>query len=223
MSKQDLSLVPGKEHYAAKYVLGGRLFSYAHQMNAVLEHKPRTVLEIGPGPGMVTAAMRSIDVEVTTVDVQRELKPDVVASVTDLPFENHSFDVSMCCQVLEHLPFEQFVPALRELGRVSRTALLVSVPDARPHYYLSFKFPGVKTVRLAMSRQKKVASERINRSWTMAGHYWEIGYPNVKFEHIMHAINTTNLQLLNNWRPADMSYHHFFNFSTASDIRNRSK
>ena len=118
MPQQDLSRVPGQEHYTAKYVLGGRLFSYAHQMDAVLLHEPKTVLEVGPGPGMVTAALRAIGVQVTTVDIQAELKPDVVASVTDLPFEDNSFDVSMCCQVLEHLPFD-LPTTIEEALRVS--------------------------------------------------------------------------------------------------------
>jgi SAM-dependent methyltransferase len=216
MAEQDLNFVPGKSHYSMKYIVGGRLFSYAHQMNTVLAHEPRAILEIGPGPGMVTAALRAIDIEVTTVDVQAELNPDVVASVTNLPFENGSFDVSMCCQVLEHLPFEQFVPALEELCRVSRKVVLVSLPDTRPRYDISFKVPLLKRVEVQLSRAKKITKERIERSWSLSGHYWEIGYPEFGVGVIKNASKRAGLELVNNWRPLKMPYHHFFEFKSDS-------
>lgn len=210
MSEQDLNLVPGKDHYAAEYVRGGRLFSYAHQMNAVLEHRPQTVVEIGPGPGMVTAALRAIDVDVTTVDIQPELKPDVVASVTDLPFDGESFDVAMCCQVLEHLPLEQFVPALSELARVSRKAVVVSLPEARPHYELAFRLPGLQFKRVVGSRPKRVPQGRIQRVWAESGHYWEIGYPDTSLRAVLRAFGDAGLRVQRHWRPTEMTYHHFF-------------
>jgi len=209
MTEQDTNLVPGKQHYAARYVRGGRLFSYAHQMNAVLEHEPRTVLEIGPGPGMVTAAFRAIGIDVTTVDVQPQLEPDVVASVTDLPFEHDSFDVSMCCQVLEHLPFDQFEPALKELGRVSRKAVLISLPDARSYWEVSGRLPGMKRFAFKVSRQHAIQPERIQRSWLRSGHYWEIGHPEYPIGKIMSAFKQPELAVKRTWRPSEMAYHWF--------------
>lgn len=209
MSEQDVSLVPGKSHYAARYVRGGRLFSYAHQMNAVLEHEPQTVLEIGPGPGMVTAALRAIGVTVTTVDVQPELEPDVVASVTDLPFEDNAFDVSMCCQVLEHLPFDQFLPALKELGRVSQKAVIVSLPDARSCWKLSGRLPRLKHFSFMISRTRNLRPERIEQSWLKSGHYWEIGYPEYPLRKITDGMRESGCTLARAWRPSEMAYHWF--------------
>lgn len=209
MTEQDLSLIPGKEHYAARYVRGGRLFSYAHQMNAVLEHEPRTVLEIGPGPGMVTAALRAIGVEVTTVDIQPELEPDVVASVTALPFEDHSFDVSMCCQVLEHLPFEQLTPAVNELTRVSSRAVLLSLPDARTCFELSGRLPRTKRFEFMLNRTRKLTPERVTRAWEKSGHYWEIGYAEYSQRRVEAAIAKCGWRIVRSWRPAEMTYHWF--------------
>lgn len=203
-------MVPGKSHYAARYVKGGRLFSYAHQVNVAVDREARSVLEIGPGPGMVTASLRAIGVEVTTVDIQQELDPDVVASVTSLPFADNSFDMSMCCQVLEHLPFDQLVPALMELSRVAKTTVLVSLPDPRPRYDLCFKVPGVKRVEIAFSRSKRVPEERIQRSWETSGHYWEIGYPKYGLSRVVSAFEQAGLVVTRHWRPVNMKYHHFF-------------
>jgi SAM-dependent methyltransferase len=210
MTEQDLNLVPGKAHYAVSYVRGGRLFSYAHQMNAVLEHEPHKVLEVGPGPGMVTAALRAIDIEVLTVDVQAELRPDVVASVTDLPFQDRAFDVAMCCQVLEHLPFDRFVPALKEMGRVSRKAVVISLPDCTPYYEIRLRLPKLRNIFWTRSRQRDRDIAYKARKYEDDGHYWEVGYPEATLAVVEQAISTAGLRLNRSWRFIDNTYHRFF-------------
>lgn len=54
--------------------------------------------------GFVSDYLRARGVKLTTVDIDGRLKPDVVANLTDLPFEASSFDVVACYEVLEHLP-----------------------------------------------------------------------------------------------------------------------
>jgi len=53
----------------------------------------------------------------------------VVADLTCLPFEDRSFDLVICSQVLEHIPDD--VTALRELARVLKLGgqLVVAVPN----------------------------------------------------------------------------------------------
>ena len=209
MSEQDTSLVPGKSHYAARYVRGGRLFSYAHQMNAVLEHEPKTVLEIGPGPGMVTAALRAIGIAVTTVDIQPELEPDVVASVTNLPFDDDLFDVAMCCQVLEHLPFDQFAPAMTELSRVSRQAVVISLPDCTPFYGLWTRLPILGVTGVAGSRNQDPGTEWKHRKFETDGHYWEIGYREVTLRRLLDTLRNAGFADVKSWRVRENSYHRF--------------
>ena len=62
--------VPGRQHYSRKYLEGGRIFSYAHQIETVLNFNPNHVLEVGMGTGMVAAALRAIGIRVTTLDIQ---------------------------------------------------------------------------------------------------------------------------------------------------------
>lgn len=210
MQQQDIALVPGHEHYNTRYVASGRLFSFAHQMNAILEHDVRSVLEIGPGPGMVTAALRAIGIQVTTVDVQPELKPDVVASVTELPFDDLAFDACMCCQVLEHLPLDQLVPSLKELRRVSRKVVVVSLPDCTVGYRLHANLPKLRDLRFNWSRTRRSSPADRERKLERDGHYWEIGYPNIDSDFIATRMAEADLHLARSWRVPEMPYHHFF-------------
>ena len=58
------------------------------------------------------------DISYKSVDVAEDLQPEVVGSVTKLPFPDKSFDVVVAFEVLEHLPFEKFEVAVSEISRV---------------------------------------------------------------------------------------------------------
>ena len=47
---------------------------------------PEKVLEIGLGPGIVSEILNKMNVEVTTLDIDPKLNPNVCADVTALPF-----------------------------------------------------------------------------------------------------------------------------------------
>lgn len=128
------------ERYRAwEYNTKERLCSFWHQADEVRRLQARSVVEVGVGSGLVAGWLRDRGVSVTTVDLDPDLSPDVCAPVTELPLADGTFDVALCCEVLEHIPFDQVVPALRELGRVARTGVVVSMPDDRP--WVGFSYP----------------------------------------------------------------------------------
>jgi SAM-dependent methyltransferase len=53
-----------------------------------------------------------------------------VASLEQLPWPDNTFDMVTCIEVLEHLPIPE--TALRELVRVSKRYVVITVPDRRP-------------------------------------------------------------------------------------------
>ncbi len=53
-------------------------------------------------------------------------------SIEHLPFDDDSFDVVTCMEVLEHLPEPIFEPGIAELRRVCRGQLLMTVPYREP-------------------------------------------------------------------------------------------
>jgi SAM-dependent methyltransferase len=62
---------------------------------------------------------------------QGRLKEAMVADITRLPFEDQSFDLVVCSEVLEHVPDD--TQALKELLRVAKSKVLITVPA---HAYL---------------------------------------------------------------------------------------
>ena len=52
-----------------------------------------------------------------------------VASATELPFDDKSFDSSIACEVLEHLTEDQGPVLISELKRVSRLSFVVTTPN----------------------------------------------------------------------------------------------
>lgn len=67
-------------------------------------------------------------------------KIDIVSDIIDIPVEDESFDVVLCSEVLEHLPYPEM--AIKELARVLKkggelilTAPFCSLTHFAPYYY----------------------------------------------------------------------------------------
>lgn len=210
MPKTDPTLIPGCEHYSADYIGDGRIFSYAHQVQVALRHKPGAVLEVGVGPGIVSAILRAADVRVVTLDVQHELGASVIASVLNTPFKDGSFDVALCCQVLEHLPFENFTPALRELNRVTRKGLVLSLPDVTRFNYLSLKLPRLGSLFWNIPFPWMSRLPDVEARLREMGHYWEIGYKDFKLARVVDGIEKADWRVAATWRVVERPWHRFF-------------
>jgi 2-polyprenyl-3-methyl-5-hydroxy-6-metoxy-1,4-benzoquinol methylase len=96
-----------------------------------------SVLDAGCGEGETLARLgdvlggrvAAIDILDECVAYTKQRLPHVdasTASVYELPFDDRSFDLVLCLEVMEHL--DRPAQALRELSRVSRRDLVVSVP-----------------------------------------------------------------------------------------------
>lgn len=192
-------------HYSFQpYVTKRRFISYWYQVSYVLNFKPQTVLEIGPGPGVVTALLRSQNIQVTTLDFADDVGADVVASVLDLPLEDNSVDVVLCSQVLEHLPYDQFETALEQICRVTRKGAVISLPNSGRFWPFSFYLPKMGALRFACTFDPFPRPHRFDGE-----HYWEIGkrgylLKQVKAKVKEHFASVEDVRLFEN------GYHHFF-------------
>jgi hypothetical protein len=153
MAKQTVKLGDGviqatpDSYFDLSHDTKGRFCSYWHQI--ISSCNTRRVLEIGVGNGFTSRYLNERGFEISTLDIDPELHPTHVGSVTDMPLESESFPCVACFEVLEHLPFEHFATGLSEIHRVTSEAAVISLPDASRSYCLFAGLPrGIKIKRL---------------------------------------------------------------------------
>lgn len=95
------------------------------------------ILDAGCGNGFLLNAISNkshyrrlagVDMSETALKFVKTEK--IKGSISSLPFGDKSFDLVVCAEVMEHLPFSVFNDALRQLQRVSRKYILVTVPNS---------------------------------------------------------------------------------------------
>ena len=101
-----------------------------------LSFNRKRMLNAGSGPGPAGRIARMIAEEhweEVRLDIDPEVKPDIVGSITELDhsFTSQSFDAVWSSHVLEHLYAHEVFPALREFHRVLKPDgfALVMSPD----------------------------------------------------------------------------------------------
>jgi SAM-dependent methyltransferase len=112
---------------------------YGHIAGLVRATGALRILDVGCGEGFTARHLREDGVSATMAGVDyspaalawslanhKDLTHLSVADAHYLPFPDVSYDLVLCLEVLEHLPDSSL--ALRELLRVSRDYVLVSVP-----------------------------------------------------------------------------------------------
>lgn len=197
-----------ESHYAGmEYDSKKRFISYWHQIAAVIQRRPASVLEIGTGSGFVSDYLRAHGVRVTTYDFDAALSPDVVGAAQSLPFVSGSFDLVLCCQVLEHMPPEVSAAALREFRRVSRRHVVLSLPDVTPVARLVLPVPGRWITERLVPAWWKPAPKRVKNP---REHYWEIGIRGFPLRKFLEMVDGAGLDVLERYRVPENPYHHFF-------------
>ena len=129
------------EKYASSNPISKKLVQgFYEQLVALykLTESVDTYIEVGCGEGYVTRSLldfkkpttaKAIDIDPKEVKDAKELLPDCtvnVGSIYSVEARDNSFDLVVCCEVLEHL--ERPEDALAELHRISNDYVLLSVP-----------------------------------------------------------------------------------------------
>ncbi len=199
-----------KEHYYRKYDNLPRFISYFYQIDLTKNLNPERILEVGVGNKTVSNYLRQHGFNVTTCDLDKELKPDYVADIAKLPFKDSSYDAVMACEILEHLPWGEVDSALRELHRVTKKYIIVSVACSRAAFELVFRFPRIAKIlkRPFINLFFRVPLLFV-KIQSRGQHYWEIGrwkYPIGKIRGLLRK----KFKILKEVTPVLSSYHRFF-------------
>lgn len=185
----------------------GRWTSVWHQVDEVIRLKPQNVLEIGPGPGVFKAITSLWGIRVDTLDLDSDLLPDYVGSATELPFPGNSYDVVCAFQMLEHLPYELALQAFREMARVARKNIVISLPDCKIVWPYSFYLP--KYGPLAWFLPKPVIGPRQHRF--DGEHHWEINKQGYSLGKVLADLSSI-ASVVKTFRVHENAYHRFFVF-----------
>lgn len=199
------------KHYRfGNYMQLPRWASLWHQLHEVAALHAKTVLEIGPGPGYFKVVAACLGIHVETADLDPDLKPDHVASVTDLPLPDNSYDATCAFQVLEHLPFDAALVALDELARVARTHVVISLPDSRRTWRFLLHLPKLGEQRILLKRPQVSAPVHAFDG----EHYWEISKRGYELEKVTASfLKSGRLRLERTFRPFENPNHRFFIFA----------
>jgi len=162
------------------------------------------ILEVGVGNKIVSHAL-SQNYEIKTADINASLTPDFVASVDSLSFAaDAEYDLVLCAEVLEHLPWNKFGDSLSELRRVTKKYAVVSLPYWGYTFGWRLKLPflGKKTVKFKISGIKR---HRFNGQ-----HYWEIGKREFPLSLIRKKIRAAGFDIERAFWDLDDPYHYYF-------------
>jgi SAM-dependent methyltransferase len=93
-----------------------------------------SLLDVACGDGRMTNYLIPCLGKVVGLERSREalrhVKADrVLGTLESLPFADGSFDLVLCCEVLEHLSFEVYPRAIEEMQRIASKHVIVTVPN----------------------------------------------------------------------------------------------
>jgi len=211
-----------------KYNNVNRFISYYYQLLIVINLKPKKVLEIGVGHGFFTNNLRYMGYDITTCDIDKDLRPDIVSDITKLNLPDNSYDTVVAFEVLEHLPFKLFEKSLIEMKRVSKKYVVLSIPHPtlylglfagfqKPLIKLNFRIPTPflrrKFKKLIKFRKGKGIIDKIKniflKLFYSEEHYWEMGIKNYPSNKIIKKIEK-HFKIVKSFQPKYSVYHHFF-------------
>jgi ubiquinone/menaquinone biosynthesis C-methylase UbiE len=198
--------VDAATHYTRRYMTLPRMITHWHQANEVTRTTPSggEVLEIGPGSGHTTWLLRQWGYAVTTLDFDPKVSADIVGDVTRLPLQDGAVDCVIAAEVLEHIPFEEFEVALRELRRVSRKSVIVTLPAPFLGISALWNWP------LLEPRGLFIGVPYVVKHAFNGEHYWELGKRGYGVRKISRKITESGLRIVRAFRPPPSLYCYFF-------------
>jgi len=118
--------------------------------------KNKKILDLGCGEGVLVKKFKKEGYNIVGADFNYESKNVLKRDILDTGFDNNSFDVVLCLDVLEHLDFDQQILALKEIKRTLKPegTLVLTLPNLA-HFAsrISFLFLG-RLIRTAIIMER---------------------------------------------------------------------
>jgi len=155
-------------------------YRYLFMIKELMRFKPKTILEIGEGGGVVKQVMKEAVEKYETMDVNEKLEPTYLNDVRNLmPELKSKFDCVIAGDILEHIPFEDLEKALTNLYAYLKPngRALITIPHRASNFMYMTPLQVPKAIRVPTGFLSMGAFYRrfIKRKiWIDPNHLWEI-------------------------------------------------
>jgi len=190
-----------------KYESIERFISYYNQIHLIKKVNPGNILEIGIGTKVVSEYFKRLNFDITTCDFDKALKPDIVADIRYLPFKDNQFDGVLAFEILEHLPFSDFMRTLKELKRVSKKYVIISIPYVTINISGHFKIIPYKE---SFNFLWRVMESFFIKHKFNGHHYWEMGKKDYSRKRIRKIIVKSGFRIKEEFSCNLNPLHYFF-------------
>ena len=150
-------------------------------------HKDETMLEIGVGSGFASNYCRNKGFEVTTLDIDEDKKPDILANAVNYEFKG-KYDHLMAFEFFEHIPFEESQKIIKKIPTFVKKYAFISLPrNEKTVFSLDIKLPKINKIKLEWNiLTRKIKTE---------AHHLELDYKGCKTEIVEKSFNDAGLKI----------------------------
>lgn len=134
------------------------------------------ILELGVGSRFAANYCRSKDLRVTSIDIDEEKKPDIVANIVTHDFDQR-YDHVMAFEILEHIPYQEFERIMNKIPEFISGYAFISLPrNERVVFNLDLKLPKFRPV----SYEWRILKNKI----TCKAHHWELDHGGISTDKV---------------------------------------
>lgn len=191
-------------YFNIKYLHRNRWISYWYQFKEAVSLDSKVVLEVGPGNGIVANLLKNNGIDVKTIDLDRGNNPDYAEDISsNLSISENCFDTVLCCEVLEHLPYSKFSSALKNMWKISRKNVIITLP---------YTSKGTIKIRIHIPLTSvsylKLFTPFPHKHIIEGEHYWEIGKEGYPLSKILGDIEKIGFKIKNHYPIYENPYHY---------------
>lgn len=204
-----MQLITSLDLKKSEYLSKDRFISYHHQLRLMfnLGNQVKNILEIGIFNSLFTDMLKRNGYNVTTADIDPNLKPDIILDLTtDFDLPKNKFDAIALFQVLEHLPYEESEQALKKLAEATKKFLVISIPHHSQFFALQMRY--------SYKARSRYLLIKVPKFWTKQPlcneHYWEMGLKGYPKQRILNSISQAGLTVKQEFLDPVHPYHYFF-------------
>ena len=163
--------------------------------------KKHTILEIGVGTNFTANYLKSKNINVTTFDIDEEKNPDIIGNIVSYNWgKSIKFNHILAFEVFEHIPYTEFVKALKNLNKIVIDNIIISLPlNEKVLFEFEFKIPKFKRKHIRIPIKKN--------NITTKNHFWEVGYGKYSENFIENMFIEQGYTLINKSKKSNFIYY----------------